>query len=194
MSLVVAYKKGDVVYMGADTQVTCGSEIGRTLNEIGFKIARMPSGILMGVCGRVKYHQRILAQKQWFTLGEGEKLSKRYIVKNVIPALSALMQNISEDKDASHSSMEISLLLAQEDRLFLLTRQFAVYECDHCLAIGAGDDYAKFALMQAGQAADINEGLIRALKTGAHFDSTVSAPYILIDTKNREYQIVEDEQ
>ena len=191
MSLVVAYKRDGVVYMGADTQSTCGSTILRSINESGFKITRLPNGILVGVCGRVKGHQRIIAQRDWFTLAEGEKFDKRYIVRNIIPKMSELMKDIREDKDARNSSMEVSLLIAYGDSLYKISRNFAVYECQTYAAIGAGDDYSQYCLSQIGESGDINEGLLNALRAGANFDSTISAPFVLIDTKQREYTVVE---
>ena len=191
MSLVVAFKKDGVVYMGADTQSTCGSTISRTLNESGFKITRLSNGILVGICGRVKGHQRIIAQKHWFDISEGETISKRYIVKNIIPELCTLMKDIKEDKDASNSSMDVSILIAWQDKMFVISRDYEVYECETYAAIGAGYNYSKYSLSQIGENDDINEGLLKALRAGARFDSTVSAPYILIDTKDKEYKIVE---
>ena len=190
MSLVVAYKRNGVVYMGADTQSTHGSTIRRTLNESGFKITRFPNGILLGVCGRVKGHQMIAAQREWFSPKEGA-FDKRYIVRNIIPKLSELMKDIREDKDASNASMEVSILIALKDRIFVITRQFAVYECQNFAAIGAGNDYSRYCLSQIGESGDVNEGILKALRAGACFESTVSAPYVLIDTQDREFKIVE---
>ena len=191
MSLIVAYKKDGIVYMGADTQSTCGTAISRALNESGFKITRLPNGILVGVCGRVKAHQKIVAQKHWFAMPEGEKLSKRYIVQNIIPELSALMGEMKEEKNSRNSSLDVSIILAHRDKMFIIARYFEVFECNTFAAIGAGDDFSVYALSQIRAGDDVNEGLLKALRAGAHFDSTVSAPYVLIDTKDREYAIVE---
>lgn len=191
MSLVVAYKRNKTIYMGADTQSTCDSTISRALNESGFKITRHANGMLIGVCGRVKGHQKIVAQKHWFDIPENETLSKRYIVKNIIPELSELMGDIKEDKDARNSSMEVRVLIAHKDKMFIITRMFNVLECETYAAIGAGDSYSKYYLSQIKEDDDINEGLIKALRAGACFDSTVSAPFVLIDTENREYKLVE---
>lgn len=191
MSLVVAFKKDGVVYMGADTQSTCDTAISRALNESGFKITRLSNGMLVGICGRVKGHQKIIAQKHWFDIPEGETLSKRYIVKNIIPELSMLMKDLNEDRNARNSSMELSVLIARQDKMFVISHDYEVYECETYAAIGAGYDYSKYSLSQIGENDDINEGLLKALRAGAYFDSSVSAPYILIDTKDKEYKIVE---
>ena len=192
MSLVVAYKRDNVVYMGADTQTTCGSAIERTLNASGFKITRLANGFLVGVCGRVKAHQLIVAQKKWFNIPENETFDKRYIVKNIIPKLSNLMKGINDEQDTRNASVAANVIIAYQDRMFLITRQLNVYECGTYAVIGAGGNFAKYALSQITDNDDVNQGLLRALRAGARFDSTVSAPYILIDTNNKEYKIVED--
>ena len=191
MSLVVAYKRDGIIYMGADTQSSRGYSIERTLNESGFKISRLSNGILVGVCGRVKGHQKVIAQKHWFDIPEGETLSKRYIVKNIIPELSILMNDLKEDRNARNSSMDLSILIARRDKMFVISHDYEVFECETYAAIGAGYDYSKYSLSQIGESDDINEGLLKALRAGAHFDSSVSAPYVLIDTKDKEYKIVE---
>lgn len=192
MSLAVAYKRDNVVYMGADTQSTCGTAIERNLNASGFKITRLANGCLIGVCGRVKAHQLIVAQKKWFDIPENETFDKRHIVKNIIPELSALMKNVNEEQDTRNASVAASVLIAYQDRMFLITRQLNVYECGTYAVIGSGGNYAKYALSQITDNDDVNLGLLNALRVGARFDSTVSAPYILIDTKDKEYKIVED--
>lgn len=191
MSLVVAYKRDGIVYMGADTQTSLGSRIDRILNESGFKITKFPNGVLVGVCGRVKGHQLIKAQEKWFNLAENVTIDKRYIVKNIIPELSVLMKDINDDKEARSSSMSVLILIAHYDKIFVITKYFEVFECDSYAAIGAGDDFAKYTLSQISATSDVNEGLLEALRAGAHFESTVSAPYVLINTKDQQYTIVE---
>lgn len=192
MSLVVAYKRNGTVYMGADTQSTGDTEIERVLNESGFKISRLPSGMLVGFCGRVKGHQRVMAHKQLFDVPDGETFDKRYIVKNVIPRLAALMKEISDDNEARNASPSVKVIIAFKDKMWLIGSKYRVYECDSYVATGAGSEYARYPLSTIDESADVNEGLLKALRAGAHFDSTVSAPYILIDTRDREYRIAEE--
>lgn len=191
MSLVVAYKHGGTVYMGADTQSTYDTAISRVLNESGYKITRLQSGILIGICGSVKARQKIVAQKEWFNLPEGETLSKRHIVQNIIPKLCVLSKSLSDDKSARNSSLDESILMAHKDKMFMIAHYYEVYECGRYAAIGSGKDYSKYCLSQIERSGDVNEGLLGALRAGAKFDSSVSAPYVLIDTLHREYKIVE---
>lgn len=191
MSLVVAYKKNGIVYMGADTQLSSGTAISRVLNESGFKIARFDNGILLGMCGSFKGCRKVVAQKQWFDVPDGETISKRYIVKNIIPQLSIIMKDVKDNRrHPQNSSMCVELIIAHKDKMFLISDSYDVYECSHYVAIGAGCRYSKYMLSQINEN-DVNEGLLKALREGAYFDSSVSAPYVLIDTLNTEYKIVE---
>ena len=191
MSLVVAYKKNGIIYMGADTQTTQGTTVERFMNESGYKITRLPNGMLVGICGRVKCHQKIIARKGLFDIPDNVKFDKRYIVRNMIPEICEITSLLKDDKGARNVSMDVSMVLAWKDKMFVITHYFDVYECNTYVAIGAGDDYSKYELSKIGENDDVNEGLLRALRVGAYFDTTVSAPFILIDTKNREYKVVE---
>ena len=192
MSLVVAYARDGVVYMGADTQSSIGTAIERFVNESGYKITRMPNGMLIGVCGRAKGHQMIVAQKDWFDVKPNEAFDKRYIVNKIIPRLSELMKGIPDDEGARSSCMSVRILIGWKDKIYYISKYFEVFECQGYASIGSGCDYSKYHLSQIGPNDDVNEGLLKALRTGARFESTVSAPYILIDTKDKRYTVVED--
>ena len=176
--------------MGADTQSTCSGQITRNLNECGYKVARLSNGMLLGICGRVKAHQLILSRK-CFDIPADTVLDKRYIVKHIIPALSSIADCMKEEKDTHNVSIDARLLLAWKDRLFYITNAFEVLECSKYAAIGAGEHFANYALASIGERDDVNEGLIKALRAGAYFHSTVSAPFVLIDTRDREYRRIE---
>lgn len=192
MSLIVAYARDGVVYMGADTQSSVGTTIERFVNESGYKITKMPNGMLVGVCGRAKGHQMIIAQKSWFDVKPNETFDKRYIVNKIIPKLSELMKSISDEAGASSSCMSVRILIGWKDKIYYISRYFEVFECNSYVCIGSGSDYSKYHLSQIGPDDDINEGLLKALRAGATFESTVSAPYVLIDTKDNRYTVVED--
>jgi len=59
MSIIVAYKNKDVVYMAADTQVTGGTTKMRTISEFNYKISKLENGILLACSGDVATHQII---------------------------------------------------------------------------------------------------------------------------------------
>ena len=87
MSVIVAIREGDTVYMGADSQRSSNIRISRGFNESFYKITRFENGILAGFCGPAAVKQRILSEKDIFTLDEDGVLTKKHIVNSVIPKL-----------------------------------------------------------------------------------------------------------
>ena len=78
MSLVVAIKKDDVVYLGADTRTTRGERVRSNLAEEDLKIHRMGS-CLVGAAGTVANIQLMTNHPEWFEL-KGKPLTKKFLV------------------------------------------------------------------------------------------------------------------
>ena len=49
MAIVIAYKKGDTVYMGTDTRVIVNEHKKNELCESNYKIQKMDNGLLVGI-------------------------------------------------------------------------------------------------------------------------------------------------
>ena len=63
MSIVIGIKKDGVIYMGADTQRTCGGTKCNCLSESNFKITRFKNGVLLGHVGTVRTSYLMYTQK-----------------------------------------------------------------------------------------------------------------------------------
>lgn len=83
MSVIVAIKSGDAIYMGCDTQTTSGKDKENKLQESTFKISKLRSGMLVGICGKVAAHQSVCDDESVFEIEKGE-LTKKEIVNNFI--------------------------------------------------------------------------------------------------------------
>ena len=190
MSVVVGIKDGGVVYLGADTQTTIGSNRQQhSLNEVGYKIHRFENGILFGACGSVQTTQVLLANLEIFTLDENGKLTKSWIVKEIIPKMRKILQDAKLlDEDGA---MENSFVLAHGDKAYCVYAQFRVVARNDTLSIGAGRGAALYALNQTDIQKTVRERLIEAMEMSAKLVDSISAPYILIDTKNLEFEIVQ---
>ena len=90
MSIVVAIKKDGVVYLGADTRTSCGNEVYAQLLPADFKIHRLGS-CYVGSTGKVATLQFLKIHPEWFEL-DGEPLTKRYLVRKVVPKYYALLR------------------------------------------------------------------------------------------------------
>lgn len=194
MSLVVAYKKDGIVYMGADTQVTSGngSEKVYCLNRDSLKIKLMPSGILMGRSGKVNVLQHIWAHPEWFTVPEDGVLTKRHVVNNIVPKIyhHFTEHNLFEnDGKEDPLNAEIALLLAHKDKLFRITSRLGVTQIEHCVAIGSGTDFVLYGLERPGDT-PIPEHLKKMLALSAECCPSVGGISVLADTATNKIKIM----
>ena len=70
MSVVVAIKKNNRIYMAADTQTTCGDRRINYHGEDSRKIHRLENGILLAHTGTIHNWQIICSHPEYFTVPE----------------------------------------------------------------------------------------------------------------------------
>lgn len=186
MSIIVAIKESGVIYMGADSQCTKGYHKSTHLNDIGFKITKLDNDILMGFCGKVATMQSIIATPNLFTLDENNKLTKKHIVTKIIPKIMDKFDEIGNEK---YGAITGSILLAHKDKLYRITSGLDVISINNAVSIGAGMDFANYALFGM-ENATVTERLLCALEESAHWIESVDSPFVLIDTQNLQYKIV----
>lgn len=195
MSLVIAYKKEGVVYVGADTQTTSGNDEKVTVLANGStKLIRLPNGILLGAVGHVYTKQHIWANaEEWFTLPEDGVLTKKHVVTHVVPQMFAYFRENdlfgNEDKRTPPDSGS-HLLVAHKDKLFDITNDFSVSVIESFAAIGAGEGFVQYGMEHIDPEAPIPKQLLALLRIGASCNSTISAPFLLGDTATKKFKIV----
>lgn len=189
MSVVVAVKENGIVYMGADTQSTAGKKKKNELNESNFKIRRMGNGILVGTCGEVSSSQLLFSERNLFTLDSDGKLTKRHIVKEIIPKIIEVLKKGNKlDKD--DGTMELAFLIAYKDCLYEILSDFFVLNLAKFAARGAGSEFVLYSLSKENL--PVRERILQALRISAKRIASVSAPYVLIDTEKQNYEVVEE--
>lgn len=187
MSVIVAVKENGAVYMGADSQTTAGRRKYSYLNETSFKVTRLNNGILIGFCGGVSAKQTIMAIDGLFTLNAQGELTKEHIVKEIVPKLVDKMEQIG---DEASGALKVSILLAHKDKLYRITANLDVISLNEYGMSGAGADYVNYALTERKDLS-VRERILKALVESARRTESVSGPYVLIDTNNLEYEIVD---
>lgn len=187
MSVVIAIKENDVIYMGTDTQVTSGNKKENELNKNSLKIALLDNGLLVGVCGKYGLKQQIIADKSIFTLDKNNMLTKQHIVTNIIPKLSRWVKK--SDK-ANDTELEVSFLLAHDNNLYFIGHELNVIKINNFAKIGAGKGCVDYAL-SCFNYLPARERIIKALVESANITESVSGPYALIDTKHKEFEIID---
>ena len=188
MSLVVAVKDGDKVYMGADTQTTFGGNIIRRqkLKEGCLKITKMPNSVLLGHVGKLNCAQRLCTQADWFENLPEEGLTKKFLVQEIVPKFEKNIKAVNGlDKNGGAGC---TYIVVWKDRIFLIEKDFSVLEIADCVAIGT-PDYAYYSLLRPECSA--RERLLLALEVASTFSTNVSAPYVLTDSENLTFEFVE---
>jgi ATP-dependent protease HslVU (ClpYQ) peptidase subunit len=183
----VAVKENGVIYVGADSQSTAGRRKFAVLNESGFKVVRLDNDILVGICGSASAGQMITSLTNVFTLDENGVLTKKHIVNEIIPNLIDHFEEIGIEE---RGDLEISLLLAHKDKLYKITSGMTVININEFTGAGAGEYYVYYPL-EIFKDMPVKERIITALVESAKRTGGVSGPYVLIDTKDLKYEIID---
>ena len=181
--------------MGADTQTSRGDRDKITsLGENNLKITRMPHGILLGHAGAVRVTQILACHKDWFEELGDEPLTKRFLVMRIIPRYYRELKE-RDLLDAEDSTVQYGggFIVAQGDRIFVLNGDFSVDEVPSFVSIGCGQDAANLVRQtRAKDGAFEREETLLALRLSASVDRAVGAPFVLIDTKDLQFEYVKE--
>ena len=198
MSVLVAIKKNDRIYMAADSQTSCGDKKTTYYGEASRKIHRFDNGIILGHAGAVHNVQIVCAHSEIFTVPEDGNMTKKHIVQNIIPKLFKIYRDydMREKEEGAPSRMGDSYLLAYKDKLFVINEVFDVEVHDHFAEIGSGGNLTHAGLIEL-DAEDIQDEkaiearLTDTLRISASRTMSVSGPYYLINTSDCKFKMVE---
>lgn len=196
MSVIVAIKKDDVVYFGADSQVTRGCSRMSLSNPNNYKIwkVRGVENCLMGSVGSIRDSCVIRVMDSLvreIDAIHGE-VDFDYMVKRIEPMIrDELKEHEFIEKDNPYSTMDSRFIFAFKDKLFTL-EYGAVIEHDDYVAIGSGECEAIGSLLSSEDNENPKDKIIKAIKSSAAHDIYVDYPIILSDTKTTEFEIIKD--
>lgn len=198
MSVVVAIKKNNKIYLGADTQTSNGDRKRNYLGENDRKIHLFDNGILLGVTGTKWSRELLAADPDIFRLSKSDDLDKRHIVENIVPKIEACFSenDLLEKPENEPPQWPCSLVLAYKDKLFLITNTGEVLGIEHYVAIGSGQQLAYVELEWLDREESSSEDAIRdrlanGLRICAKYRRSVGGPFFLIDSEAKEYKLVE---
>ena len=193
MSVIVAIKEGDVVYFGADSQITRGSTRTTLKNPNNYKIWKTNnvSNCLMGQVGCLRDANVIRVADNLISHYDEvhDLIDYELLIKKVAPGIKKILVENSFIADSSPISMESRYLIAYKNRLYTIGYEFAVLEVDDCIAIGSGEDQALGSLL-CTEGQDPRIRIVKAIKASAASDIYVDYPIIMINTKDMEFTIV----
>lgn len=196
MSVVVAIKKGDKVYVGADSQVTRGGTRATLKNSNNYKIwkVRGARNCLMAHVGTVRDANIIRLMDGLVTDYEMFKgyIDYEFVVKKVVPAIFSELKQagyLKDDQFIDH--MESRYLFIYKDQLYTINTDGCVLEVDDYVAIGSGEDQAIGSLLST-EGEDPQTRIIKAIKASAASDIYVDYPIILTNSKTTDFEIINE--
>jgi ATP-dependent protease HslVU (ClpYQ) peptidase subunit len=192
---LVAIKKDGIVYMGADSQVSCGGTRSTLSNPNNYKIWAMQDvdNCLMGSVGALRANNVMKVADDLIPEIVDLKgaVSFRFVVRHLVPRMFDELDEyklLAKDRDdAVH--MDASFLLAYHDRLYSIDRYGCVIEVDDFCAIGSGSCEALGSLLSSKNVDDPVERIKMAIKASAAHDIYVDYPIVISDTEDTEFKV-----
>lgn len=162
MSVVIAVKNKDGVYVGADRQATCGHV---RVNGV-LKIYKAEHcGNVVGTVGSGRDSNITHLNDDWIESSKDIDVDFKYVVREIVPRLFSLMQR--HKRVRIHEGVEELLstfLFCTKDRIFVIFSDGAVCEYENYVAIGSGGDMAT-GYLNSLEKDKINENLEDVIKT-----------------------------
>lgn len=195
MSVVVAIKDKDTVWVGCDSQVTTGNTKGTLkLNKKIWKPEKEES-IVMGVVGSVRDLDILSTEEDWIEeiTKMKDELNYKYIVRKIVPKIFKTLGNFGRLKiDKGIESIESNVTFAYKDKLFKIYDDGSVLESDDIIADGSG---YRLCLGSWNSLKDrdipIKDKLVQVIKAACESDLYVNYPIVLMNTKTEEVEIIE---
>ena len=194
MSVVVAIKKGDRVYIGADSQVTKGGTRATLSNPNNYKIWKVKGTdrCLMAHVGQVRDANVVRLIDGLVTDYSiyRNSINYEFVVKKVFPNIVSALKEAGFLKNEQYFSyMESSYFFIYKDRLYVISTDGCVLEVDDYYAIGSGADQAIGSLLST-EGDEPEERIIKAIKASAASDIYVDYPIVITDSETTEFKVI----
>ena len=198
MSVVVAIKEGNKVFLGADSQVTKGGTRTTLHNPNNYKIWKVDGNdhALMGHVGNVRDANIIRLMSNVIDDYDefNDRVNYRFVVKYLVPEIIKNLQDAHfiKTNDNALDGLDSSFLFAFKDKLFWINSDLAVIEVDDYIAIGSGADQAIGSLLST-EGQNSKSRIVKAIKASAASDIYVDYPIIITDTNTTKFEIVTED-
>ena len=195
MSVVVAIKEKDRIYIGADSQVTKGGTRTTLKNPNNYKVWKVDGSdnCLMGHVGNLRDSNVIRLMRNVVDSYDEfyRRVDYRFVVNYLVPEIVKNLKDAQYIKvtDNFIDYIDSSFLFAYKDLLFHINSDLAVIEVDDYIAIGSGANEAIGSLHSTvGQ--DPVRRIIKAIKSSVANDIYVDYPIIISDTETTEFEVI----
>ena len=194
--ILIACKKGDTVYMGTDTRVIVHDNKRTELSECNYKIQKLENGIILGITGDRVDRQTIFAYSEIFTLDKNGELTKKHIVKEIVPKLISVMkrEDLIVEEEGKLPYVDVCILLAHKGELYEICSGFSVIKYEDFQSLGRSASYSLATMYSLKETDDAEETIIKALDITAKNSQCVAKPYLLINTKELKYKLIGEKE
>ena len=194
MSVVVAIKEGEKIYIGADSQVTRGGTRTTLKNPNNYKVWKVLNveNCLMASVGTLRDANIVRLMDKLVTDYNVYKnhIDYEFVVKKIVPDIIDELREYGMLKDEKYIEfIESSFLFAFKNQLYLISRDRSVIEIDDYVAIGSGEDQAIGSLLST-EGEKPKQRIVKAIKASATSDIYVDYPIIIVDTEKTEFEII----
>lgn len=198
MSVVVAIKENNKIYIGADSQVTKGGTRSTLKNPNNYKIwkVRGVDNCLMAHVGNVREANIVRLMDSVITSYDiyANRIDFEFVVKELVQRIFEELKRYGYLKDESFiEEMDSSFIFAYKDQLYTINSDGCVIEVSDVASIGSGKNEAIGSLVST-ENEPAKERIIKAIKASATNDIYVDYPIILIDTENTEFEIINENE
>lgn len=193
MSLVIAVRKDDVVYLGSDSQSTSGTSKINSVSPDNMKVTKLKNDVLISGTGDCRTTQEIRRNAKLQEILENNKITKEFLVKKYLPPMMEELDNagLLVTKDNGTAEINGGILIAQKDKLFYIKDNFLVFEIEKYVAMGSAQDLTLSPLLNLDYSKDINEQLLNVFHIAVKYDSGISSPFYFVNTQTMEYEFKE---
>lgn len=198
MSVVIAIKENNQVYVACDTQVTRGSAKSNSLNPNNFKLWHPSKNkeVIIGSSGSVRVRNIIQSSRELNEKIESntEIIDYFFVINEIVPLLFKLQkQNDIELKVDGFPTLDISLIIVVKNKIYHISSYGDVMEVDHYIAIGSGQIEVNVSLLQAKEL-EVKKRLIQSIKNSESLNLYVSFPIIIGSNQTLDFEIFESEE
>ena len=194
MSVVVAIKKDNKVYLGCDSQVTSGGTRTTLKNPDNYKIWKVlgTENCLMASVGDVRDACVVRTMDRLVTdynIYKGH-ISFDFVVNSIVPDIIQRLEEVRYlKKEGVFEGFNSSFLFAYDDQLYLIASDGSVITIEDFVAIGSGKNEAVGSLLSTDNLLP-EERIVKAIKASAANDIYVDYPIIMTNTENTEFEVI----
>lgn len=194
MSVIVAVRDEDKIWLATDSQVTSGWTPSLLLSQHSFKIFKTKNSINIGGSGSLRDLNII-------STSDVDFIAENAILKNNITFTSIVRDTVSKffnelgkfqrlkTKDGI-SEMQSYFIIAYKNSCFMIGFDGAVMELDDMFAIGSGADVAESAyIILRDTDLDPKDKAVRAVMSACERDLFVNYPIIVTNTLENEFEL-----